>query len=38
MKVELEVMHSCLSGDVCQTFRDALCSVVVREWGERKEQ
>ena len=37
MKVEPEVVRSGPSGDVCQTFRDAHCSVGVGGWGESKE-
>ena len=38
MMVELEVMCSCPSGDVCQTFRDEQCNVGVGGWGNREEQ
>ena len=37
--VEFEVMCSCASGDVCQTFRVAHCNVGVGgRWGKREEQ
>ena len=36
-KFEFEVMCSCPSGDVCQTFRDARCNVsFAGGWGEKR--